>query len=379
MFATADAAQHWQRAVALTAVAPTTQVVEAMSLADLYGAAQRALLLSGKFDDAQALAEEALARLAEADPASRADVLARAGDFRGYSAPHEGLDLLYRALSIYEQLPPNPSHIKALRNLRGILQNKGRLAEATEVTERAAALAEQAGERTALLEILGEQAWDQMAAGTGQPAADRMDALRQGLTERDEPRLHVLLAALHTDMLLKLGRLTEVEAAGAPAIQIAEMYGVRAFGAAVIRANVSAALTELGDIDAAVAWIEPVSDGTLDVSTSPLYECRATLEMLRGHLDDAEQRWAELDRRPQVPVGFQVETEPEEAEARLWMGTPAGAFERLHALLVRIAQANQGTLAGSLLTFAWATARCGAPRVRRSDRAGAAGSEPKGR
>jgi DNA-binding CsgD family transcriptional regulator/tetratricopeptide (TPR) repeat protein len=352
LFATADAAQHWQRAVALTAGAPTTQVVEAMSLAELYGAAQRALLLSGNFDAAQALAEEAFARLADAGPASRADVLARVGDFRGFSAPQEGLDLLYRALSIYEQLPPSPAHIKALRNLRGILLNEGRLAEATEVTERAAAVAELAGERTALLEILGEQVWDQMAAGAGQLAVDRMEALRQRLSERDEPRLHVLVATLHTDILLKLGRLTEVEAAGAPAIQIAEAYGIRAPTAAILRANVSAALTELGEVDTAMAWIEPVSDGTPDASTGPLYECRAMLEMLRGQLNEADQRWADLDCLPQAPLGFQVEGACEEAEGRLWMGAHGVAFEHLHALLVRVARANQGTLAGELLTFA---------------------------
>src|SRR5262249_32393674 len=40
------------------------------------------------------------------------------------------------------------------------------------------------------------------------------------------------------------------------------------------------------------------------------------------------------------------------AEGRLWMGAPTVAFEHLHASLVRVTQADQGTLAGPLLTFA---------------------------
>ena len=43
MFAPSDAAQHRQRAIALSAGAPIGKVVEGMSLAKLYGAAEDAL------------------------------------------------------------------------------------------------------------------------------------------------------------------------------------------------------------------------------------------------------------------------------------------------------------------------------------------------
>jgi predicted ATPase len=126
VFAPAEAAQHWQRAVALSADAPITQTVEGMSLAELYGAAEEALDLSGGSEDTvRALAEEALDRLAGADPASRADVLARAGEVRGRSAPQQGLDLLHQALAIYERLPPSPGHVRALHDVCMILHNTG--------------------------------------------------------------------------------------------------------------------------------------------------------------------------------------------------------------------------------------------------------------
>jgi DNA-binding CsgD family transcriptional regulator len=352
VFAAAEAAQHWQRAIALSGDAPITDLVAGMSLAELYGAAEDALLLCGSMDAAQALADEALERLADADLASQADVLARAGGVHAYSAPQQGLDLLSQAIAIYERLPPSAGHVRALRDIRGILDVEGRLAEAAEVTERAAAVAEGAGERTALLEIAAQQAWYQMAAGAGQLAADRMRALCQRLTDRDEPRLHVVLAMAHTDMLLKLGRLTEVEAAGASALQIARLYGIeQSPWAAVVRGGVCEALTELGAIATAADWIDPVSGHQPNTSTRVIYESRATLEMLRGNLDDAQQRWVDLRRLPPGPRGFQVVRGPPEGELQLWRGSPEVAFDHAHALLVRIAEANHGTLAGELLTF----------------------------
>ena len=353
VFAPTEAAQHWQRAVALTADAPITQVVEGLSLANLYGAAEDALALSGSSDAVRALTEEALERLAGADPASRADVLARAGGTRSLPAPQQALDLLHQALAIYERLPPSPGHVKALQDVCMILHYEGRQAEAAEVTEQAVAVAERAGERTAQIEILRLQAWDQMAAGEGELAVERMDELRRRLSDRDEPRLHVFLAMAHTDMLLKMGRLTDVEAAGAAALQTATAYGIdRSFAAAIVRGNVCAALTELGAIDTAGQWIDSVSSGEPHPSTRPNYEVRAALEMRRGNLDGAHQRWVDLRRLPPPPLGLQVEDAPPEAELHLWRGAPDVAFDHAHALLVQVAQASHGTLSDELLTFA---------------------------
>jgi DNA-binding CsgD family transcriptional regulator len=353
VFASAEAARQWQRAVALCADAAITLSVEGMALSDLYWAAEDALLLSGNQDAARELAEEALQRLAGADPASRADVLERAGEIRSLSAPQQGLELLNQAIAIYERLPPSAGHVKALHAIYGILHNEGRLTEAAEATARAAVVAEHAGERAALLEILAVQAWDEMAAGEGEPAAERMRVLRQRLTDRDEPRVHVFLAVVHTDMLLKLGRITEVEAAGAAALQAAVIYGIeQSYEAAGLRANVCEALTELGAIDAAGYRIGRESSKTPNISSRPIYELRAILEMLRGNLDDAHQRWSDLHRLAPTRLGLQVENEAGEIELELWLGLPDVAFGHAHSLLVRLAQANHGTLAGPLITFA---------------------------
>jgi hypothetical protein len=145
MYAAKEAAEHWQRAVALSANGPITQTVEGMSLAQLHGAAQDALALLGNDETAHQLAENALDRLADADPGSRADVFARAGGARGAAAPERGLDLLYRSVAIYERLPPGLGHVKALGDIAWILNYNGRHSDAADVVDQAAAVAVRAG------------------------------------------------------------------------------------------------------------------------------------------------------------------------------------------------------------------------------------------
>jgi DNA-binding CsgD family transcriptional regulator len=355
VYAPNEAAGQWQRAIALSAGAPIDLAVEGLTLAELYGAAEDALELSGNTEAAKALAEEALVRLADADPASRAEVLRRAGDICGRTAPQRGLDLLHQALALYEQLPASASagHVRTLRDIRAILSEQGRQVEAAEVIDRAAALADRTGDRSAHLEILGHLAWHEMAAGHGELALERIRTVREQLTAHDEPFQHMRQAITHTDILLKLGRLTEVEAVAAPALQIATAYGMDpSSSAATLRWNVFEALTELGSMDSATGLIDPVSQGTVGLSSRGDYHARATLEMLRGNLDAAQQRWIDLHGLPPPSLAVQVESDSNEVELQLWRGAPGAALEQAHALLVRSAAADQGTLTGPLLTYA---------------------------
>jgi hypothetical protein len=163
----------------------------------------------------------------------------------------------------------------------------------------------------------------------------------------------VFLAVVHTDILLKLDRFSEVEAAGPAALQTAVAYGIeQSEWTAALRGNVCEALTELGAIDTAANWIDPVSGERPDPTSRFVYQRRANLEMLRGNLDDAHQRWVDLNDLPPEPLGEQVEDSPAEAELHLWRGSPDVTYQQTHALLVRVAEANHGTLGGPLLTFA---------------------------
>jgi hypothetical protein len=159
VFASKEAAEHWQRTMTLTADAPPTLVVEGMSLAELYGAAEDALSFSGDEEAAIALAEDALLRLAEADPVGRADVLRRAGDARGVANAERGLELLYQAPELHERLSPTVDHVDTLRDVAAQLAGAGRLSDAAEMAAEATALAERTGWQVARPDVLGEQAW----------------------------------------------------------------------------------------------------------------------------------------------------------------------------------------------------------------------------
>jgi ATP/maltotriose-dependent transcriptional regulator MalT len=245
--------------------------------------------------------------------------------------------------------------VRTLRDIHihTILSHQGRQAEAGKIINQAATLAERTGDRSAHLDILGHLAWYEMAAGHVELALERIRTLREQLTAKDEPPLHLWLAIVHTDILLKQGRLTAVEAVAAPVLQIATAYGMdQSVIAAVLRTNVFEALCELGSIDSAARVIDPASQGKVNQSSRLDHHKRATLEMLRGNLDAAQQRWVEIRGLPPRSLDDKVESAPPEVETQLWRGAPHAAFEQTHDLLVRSAAADQGTLAGPVLTYA---------------------------
>ena len=353
VYASTEAAEQWQRALQLSVDAPVTQRVEGMSPTELYGAAEDALVLSGNDAAAHTLAEDALARLADADPASRADVLRRAGKFHGVSQPQPGLARLGQALALYEQLGNDAGQVKTLREMAAILHNDGQQIQAEALIDQGAAIAERAGLRTALFEFRCVQAMYQSAAGNSELALERIRALRERLTESDGPGAFLFLAIFHTSILFDLGRLADVEDAGARALRMTTERGMdQYFRVAQVRGYVFDALTELGFIDRAAGLIEPVSQGEVDLTSRLDHAARATVEMLNGHLDQARRRWAQIDALPAPPLAFRVDAGLRESELHLWLGEPAAAYKLAHLLLVETAAAAPPSWSGPLLILA---------------------------
>jgi DNA-binding CsgD family transcriptional regulator len=240
-----------------------------------------------------------------------------------------------------------------LRDITVILVNEGRESEAAEITERALEVAEQAGERTVQLELRALQAWHDMAAGRDGVALRRIAALASSLTDQDGPDIHTFVGIHHADILLKLGRLSDVVATGASPLRKAAEYGMdRSFRTALVRANVAQALVELGDRDAAAALVDSLTEAGPDPVTRIDYSGRAVVEMLRGNLDESRRRAAQLRALPQMAVGFQVENDAWESELLLWCGEPELAYEQTQTLLKQVTQVDQGALSGPLRTFA---------------------------
>jgi DNA-binding CsgD family transcriptional regulator len=351
VYAFKEAAEHWQRAVALSADMPITETVEGMSLAQLYGAAEDALILCGNEETACQLAETALERLGNTDPVSQADVLARAGAARAVTAAERGLELLYRSLAIFEQLPPGSGHVKALKNIAWILGYGARHADAANVVDQAAAPALRAGLRADYLQSVGGQVLYEAFSGKRDLALQRIEALRESLTEQDEPGVDVWLAILHTTILFSLNRLTEVQAAAAPALRAATDRGIeQSFLVAMLRWNVASTLMVLGLVEPVRELIEPLTQALPRQSNQLDYETRALVEMLRGNMHDAQQRWAQIDQLPAAPLTFRRDLSADRAEFHLWSGAPRLAFDRAHALLAQ--SASVGHLHGRLMIVA---------------------------
>jgi len=123
VFGYAEAAAHWQRAIELCQAEPTAGDDAGISLPGLYVRAIDARYVSGRAEDASALAEEAYRRFADhQDPATNAIIHERAARFRGLAAAYLGgqqapgpsIELITEALRLFEQAPPSAEHAEAL-------------------------------------------------------------------------------------------------------------------------------------------------------------------------------------------------------------------------------------------------------------------------
>jgi hypothetical protein len=295
VYASAEAARHWLRAVRLSESLSAGDRVDGLSLAEMYGAAVDALAAAGSEETAHALSEEALDRLGGTDDENAAEVLRRAGQMRGISEPSRGLELLGRALAIYDRRPPSADQVRTLRDMLDILVNEGRPEEAAAALARALHLAAQAELRDFGLELGAIGAQNQLlAAGRSDEALQQIRDISGQLTPDDDAELQVRVAIMHSSIVFNCGLEHEVEAVAAPALQIAADRGMaHSVLTTILRWNLFEALVDLGRIDAAARLIDPVSQDEPGVSARNNYQARAYLEMLRGN---HRRRTTPLDR-----------------------------------------------------------------------------------
>jgi DNA-binding CsgD family transcriptional regulator len=355
VYAPVEAARHWLRVVRLSESLSVKDRVGGLSLAAVYGAAVDALAAAGNEEAAYALSKEALDRFSDADDDNAAEVLRRAGEMRGISEPLRGLELLGRALAIYERRPPSAEQVRTLRDMDVILENEGRHGEAAATVARALRLADQAQLRDLALEL--GAVWAQnglLADGRSDEALQQMREISGQLTPDDDAELHLRVAILHSAVLFECGLEHEVEAVAAPVLQIAAVRGMAHSAlTAILRSNLFEALVDLGRVDAAARLIDPVSQDEPGVSARANYEARAYMEMLRGNIADARHRWTELHALPPHPLQWRASTFPWEAETSLWDGDADAAANDSLALLREILEATDGALTGDgLLGFA---------------------------
>jgi tetratricopeptide (TPR) repeat protein len=352
LFAFHDAADQWLRAVELWKRARRDSTVEGMSLLEAYGAAEDALDAGGRDTENNELAQEALAVCVTRDPASRAELLSRAGWALARSGDERGVGLLREAIGLYEQLPPSGGFVRALRRLHSELLVGGHPRQAEDILSRAADVASQAGERAERLQILSQLASFYIDdASVGQIAS-----IRAQLTETDPPELHAGLAVTHTYILSVLGRHAETRQIGLPAIARAERYGVAASGlAAILYQNVAESLLELGEVHEAATFIDPITvpaiSGSVSDTTLILHAIRAQLDMLCSDAVAASQRWANIRPSPPPSLAFDANMVPWEVELHIWSGDDRTALDDARSTLERLASAEGGHVVNQFLIF----------------------------
>jgi tetratricopeptide (TPR) repeat protein len=162
VFAYADAAAHWQRAIELCQVEPAADLGDEVNVPQLYIRAVDALEASGDRVQAAAGAEEAYLRFADhPDRATAGSIHLRAGLYRGIDSPAARLLLVSKALGLFEGTPPSAEYAQAwLRHAKDILvHNKGRHSDEVQAAvDRALEIAEAAGAATLRPQILSQLA-----------------------------------------------------------------------------------------------------------------------------------------------------------------------------------------------------------------------------
>jgi hypothetical protein len=152
VFAYADAAAHWQRAIELCQAEPGADLGDGLDVPRLYIRAVDVLEASGDRPRADVVAEEAYRRFADhRDPATAAVIHLRVGFQRGVDSPAAGLPLMEEALRLLEGAPPSAEHAWAWFRYANLMRHMGRSpAEVRAALDRGLVVAEAAGATTAI-------------------------------------------------------------------------------------------------------------------------------------------------------------------------------------------------------------------------------------
>jgi DNA-binding CsgD family transcriptional regulator len=352
VFAYADAATHWQRAIELCRSEPGADLRDGLDLPHLYMRAADALEASGEGMRASVVAEEAYRRFADhPNRATAALVHLHAAGYRGFlDSPAAGLPLMMDALRLFEGSPPSTEHAVAWYSYARtfLSESKGRQrVELLAALDRALEVAQAAGAATLIPRILSERARQSFLRGEVEEGF-RLLAEARDLPEASRDALAALwLAVTESDALLKTGAL---EAATRVALRGAET--VRRLGLGthsqtdILIANAAEGLLGRGRTAEAAALIDPQTVGPFDRDHMLLHETRAEIDLVRGGVEAAAQRLGQLAWTLLEDVRESVQRV---AEVAVWAGRPEEALEEVQRVLVRLEDTSEVILCGWLL------------------------------
>ena len=201
-FALRHEAEQWARALELwpdgtvEAGDPPVRRNQALaSVMDLVGGIGR--------DRAAMLAADSLTLVPELPGHEGAELLHHVGFYFAEVGDTElGLELLERAIAIYDRAPPSEGHVRALYGMELALRGTGRHQEAAAAVARGVEVSAELGDRRWFRHMLMEQAWYDARAGDVDTALARAREASEVAITGPDPRGEARLAAEYTDLLL---------------------------------------------------------------------------------------------------------------------------------------------------------------------------------
>ena len=142
-------------------------------------------------------------------------------------------------------------------------------------------------------------------------------------------------ALVHTLILsMASAAADEVAAAARPGLEAAAAWGIETYYVSMIRGNVAEVLRRSGQIEPAAELIDPVTTELAPtVDSYPAHGERASLDLLRGRVDESLARFEILATLPNPLIWNRMDLAERFASAELWSGRPQRALDRLRAML----------------------------------------------
>jgi DNA-binding CsgD family transcriptional regulator len=342
VFAYADAATHWQRAIELYDAEADADLGSGLDLPHLYIRTVDALEACGDRLRAGVVAEEAYRRFADhPDRATAALIHVRAAAYRDFfDSPAAGLPLMKEALRLFEGTAPSAEHASAwLRYANDLLHSAGpRPKEIQAAQHRALEIAKAAEATTVIPQILCGRAYQSFLRGEVVEGF-RLLAQARSVPGTSGDALAALRLALHeSDALLKVGRLEEATRVALRGDNAVRQLGFGSnFQATNILTNAVEGLLGRGRTAEAAALIDPHTSGPVERDHVFLHVCRADIDLLRGEVDAAAERLAQTKLEWfEASLDLARELGQRVAEVAVWARRPDEALEEVDRMVGRL-------------------------------------------
>ena len=239
-----------------------------------------------------------------------------------------GLDLLHRAVAIFEGCPPSEGHVWAVKALEAALLEAGRDQEAAQAAARGVEVSVALGDPAWHRRMLMVKAWHDVRAGDIASGMARARQAAELVVDRPDPRGEAALLSYYTDLLLLTGGdVDEVVAVGQKGLDSAAVWDLESYGVLAIRYNIATALRRAGQVRRAAGLVETHTAGRPSPDRwSLLHLERARLDMLQGHSEAARALAEALRARPVSPLDELAESTEALADVDVWTDAPGSAF-----------------------------------------------------